>query len=240
MPTTPTLGFGLSVDYAAFARDMNAIGRKALPRAAAAVMNRAAGEAKVALAEHAVAVFDRPKSMTLQAFVVRKARIGDAGSATMSVGIKEPAATYLYRQIVGGVRKTGEDGGSGRHDLVTYALKPDRCGGVPRGASRKLAAANKAEKSARKAASATGKRYAKQGGIFFGKIQGTKGYWRRPRAHDGSPILLLKFQKTARYRKRFRFKETVEKSCRKFVTTREFGYELDRQMARVLSARSRR
>ena len=49
----------------------------------------------------------------------------------MSVSIKEPAASYLYRQIAGGVRRTGEDGGSGRHDLFTYAIKPDRYGGVP-------------------------------------------------------------------------------------------------------------
>ncbi|WP_223999024.1 hypothetical protein [Aureimonas sp. SA4125] len=214
---------------------MNAIARKALPRAAAAVMNRAAREAKVALAEHAVEVFDRPKPMTLQAFVVRKARVGDAGAATMSVSIKEPTASYLYRQIVGGVRRTGEDGGSGRHDLFTYAIRPDRYGGVPRGASRKLAATNKAEKAARKAARATGKRYGKTGGIFFGEIHGTKGYWRRPRGRDGSPTLLLKVQETSRYRKQFRFEETVKRSYRKFVTQREFGYELDRQIARALA-----
>lgn len=88
MPTPPSIGFGLSIDHAAFARDMNAIGRKAIPRAAAAVMNRAAREAVVALKENAVDVFDRPKPMTLQAFTLRPARIKHGASATATVSIK--------------------------------------------------------------------------------------------------------------------------------------------------------
>ncbi|WP_279482287.1 hypothetical protein [Aureimonas sp. SK2] len=239
MPSVTPIGFRFDIDHASFTRDMNAIARKAISRAAAAVTNRAAREAVVALKEHAIDVFDRPKPMTAKAFDMRPARIrgGNAASASASVFIKEPAASYLYRQIEGGVRRTGEDGGSGPRDLFTYALRPDRYGGVPRGESRRLSTKNRREKAARKSARAAGAVYGKKGGVFFGEVNGVKGYWRRPRKHDGSPILLLKVQPVARYRKIFRFEETVRRSYRLFASQREFGRELDREIARVLAGR---
>lgn len=237
MPSVAPVDFRFDIDHAAFTRDMNAIARRAIPRAAAAVTNRAAREAVVALKEHAIDVFDRPKPLTLQSFAFRPARINGGNAATASVRIKEPVASYLYRQIEGGIRRTGEDGGSGPRDLMTYAIRPDRYGGVPRGESKRLSRTNRKERAARKSARAAGTAYGKKGGIFFGTVGEATGYWRRPRRHDGSPILLLKVQATARYRKRFRFEETVQWSYRMFASQREFGRELDREITRVLAGR---
>ncbi|MEF2553720.1 hypothetical protein VQ042_20620 [Aurantimonas sp. A2-1-M11] len=65
--------FGLDIDYASYVRSLYAIGRQALPKAAAATLNRAAFAAQRELTAHVREAFDKPKPFTEKSFIVQKA-----------------------------------------------------------------------------------------------------------------------------------------------------------------------
>lgn len=92
-----------------------------------------------------------------------------------------------------------------------------------------------------------------EAGTFFGVIDGVRGYWERPGRSVAAPIrrkgvrsveprgnnkpkLLLAFSDQARYRKRLKFDETMERAQTARLTSASFGRELER----IQSSRSTR
>lgn len=88
-------------------------------------------------------------------------------------------------------------------------------------------------------------------GTFFGVVDGVRGYWERPGRSlaapvrrkgvltveprgDNRPKLLLAFSDQARYRKKLKFQETMERAQASRLTSASFG----RELARVQAARS--
>lgn len=141
----------LTVDYAALERDLDAVGRVALPRAAASMLTGAAFAAQKRLTATVDDVFDRPKQYTRSAFLVVKAKRSDPGTMSSAVFAKDRQSAYLRLQIEGGKRGLRDAGISGRADVMTGATRTDRFGGIPRGYIGKLSAERTKEKAARTA-----------------------------------------------------------------------------------------
>lgn len=101
--------FGLDVDVESFRRSLDAVGRSAIPRAAAEMLNAAAFTAQRALTAEVNAVFDRPVAFTKSSFLVVKARHTDpVDDMSAIVRAKDRQAAYLRLQIEGGTRRPGD------------------------------------------------------------------------------------------------------------------------------------
>lgn len=142
--------FGLDVDVESFRRSLDAVGRSAIPRAAAETLNAAAFPAQRALTAGVNAVFDRPVAFTKSAFVVVKARHTDPVDAMSAVvRAKDRQASYLGLQIEGGARGPGDPGAGGATDVFTFGIRKSAAGGIARGLSKRLSMDLERERGAR-------------------------------------------------------------------------------------------
>jgi hypothetical protein len=232
---------GLDIDIKGFQRSLDDIGKRALPKAAAATLNGIAFDAQRGLMAAMERDFDRPNAFTLRAFKVDKARPTDP-LASMSATIRaQPAqAAYLRLQIEGGERKPGMAGVGGTKDVFTAAIRQDARGGIPRGLIKRLSRDLKAEKTAR-ANWSEGVidepfEASHKPGTFFGIVGGVKGYWRRARRKGarviGKLTRLLTIQPSARYKPRLPYNAVVESAARRDIVQRTFARELQRQIER--------
>lgn len=191
-------------DYRKLLRDLDAVGRKALPKAAAGYLNGIAAQARRNLIQHNSEAFSGHVAFTDRAWVFEKAKASD-GDRMFSVAKALPRQeAYLVFQVFGGKRKQG-DSGSGPYDLFVGADKHNGAGNILWGYPKKLSEQNRAEKAARKEwrsrreslrerrewdisqfspelhQDLTWKAHANnKPGVFWGQIGGVKGYWRRP------------------------------------------------------------
>lgn len=193
--------FSFDFDMRKLERQLDDVGRKAFPKAAAGWLNGNAFESRKQLIAHNKEAFDHPVPFTNRAWVVDKARPADGDRMEATVRAQPEQAAYLQYQIFGGERGAG-DPGSGKWDVFAHASKLTRAGGVDRGHLKRTAKRNRDEKEARaslrakrvavRAQRRTGMQGAFQDfswvtasrnrpGVFFGEVGGLKGYWERPR-----------------------------------------------------------
>ena len=195
----------LDFDYARLEHDLDAIGKKALPKAVAGYLNGIAVEARKNMIKHNSEAFDGHVRFTDQAWVYDKAKPSDGEAMYSVVKARPKQEAYLWFQIFGGKRHVGDAGAGGIKDLFVGADKTNAAGNIKWGYVKSLAKQNREEKSARaewrtRSAAIAERRqwdmsqyspgiyqdltwtaHAKnKPGIFFGEIGGMKGYWKRP------------------------------------------------------------
>lgn len=197
-----TVGYDMS--YAELEKSLDRIAKKAMPRAAAELLNKAAFGIRRELIDYTTKIFDRPNTFTRNAWVVDKAKPTQGPKMFAAVKARPKQAEYLRFQIFGGKRQTG-DAGSGPYDLFVYSAKVTQYGGVDRRYLSKISKQAKSERNRRKELRARRKalgpdatpkqRKALQWqtvsrgkpGTFFGTVYGVKGYWKRPERWEGDP-----------------------------------------------------
>src|SRR5688572_23477587 len=103
-------------DYSRLMNDLDAIGKKALPKAAAGYLNGIAVESRRLMIKHNSEAFDGHVKFTDQAWVYDKAKPSDGENMVSVVKARPKQEAYLWFQIFGGARKQG-DSGSGPYDL---------------------------------------------------------------------------------------------------------------------------
>ena len=190
-----TVGYDMS--YTELEKTLDGIAKKAMPRAAAELLNKAAFGIRRELITYTETIFDKPNAYTKAAWVVDKAKSTDGPKMFAAVKARPKQAEYLRFQIFGGERHKG-DAGSGPYDLFAYSAKVTQYGGVDRKYLKQLSKRAKTERGKRAALRAqraalgpdatpkqrkavkwiTASR--NQPGIFFGEVYGLKGYWQRP------------------------------------------------------------
>lgn len=196
--TEGMIGLGFNFDYREIEKQLSDIEKKALPYAAAKVLNNAAFAVRNSLLRYTEKIFDRPNAYTRAAWLVDKANSKDGPAMSAAIKARPKQAAYLQFQIFGGVRGKGTSG-SGPYDLFAYSAKLTKYGGVDRRYLKQISKQAKAEKERRRELAS--KRRAAAGdpnmtparrrklkwvvasknkpGIFFGEIYGIKGYWKR-------------------------------------------------------------
>ena len=251
------------VDFRALERQLDDVARKALPRAAAGWLNGVAFEARQQLTKHVPEAFDGHVKFTERGFDVERAKPGDRDRMYAAVKVRPQQAAYLAFQIFGGTRTASDAGASGPRDVFVGARRTDRAGNIPKGAIKRFSARNRAEKQERKqlrqrrdAMRAAGQSTrpamwltAQRGrpGVFFGEINGAKGYWERPRrtrakgkrmkgattvVNRSAPKRLISVADRATYKPRFMYDAQIVKAMRAKGTRQAFGSELARAMRR--------
>lgn len=233
-------------DYKQMERQLEGIARKALPAAAAGFLNGVAFDARDRMVKGLNEDFDRPNNFTKKAFAVVTAKPADGPAMWAQVHVKDKQAEYLAFQIFGGVRGKG-DAGAGPYDVQPWAEKTTRFGGVDKRFLKRLSSRNKTEKTKRQELRA--KRISMRGagqptraarwvvssrnrpGIFFGEVDGVKGYWERPKLTKASrvrkrgvvtvrpsgnnrPKLLMMMKDEVRYEKLYRYDWYVREAFR--------------------------
>lgn len=142
---------GLQIDYKHLKKTLDAIGRVALPFAAAEVLNKAAFDAQAALTAATASQLDRPTKFTQSAFIVTKAKPGHGERMFSVVQAKRIQAAYLRLQIEGGTRTKDNAPGGGPYDIVAYGIRTTKFGGIPKGLTKALSIENKQEQRRREA-----------------------------------------------------------------------------------------
>lgn len=198
-----TLNF--EFDYKKLQRDLDDIGKRALPKAVAGYLNGIAIQARKNMIKHNSEAFSGHVPFTDRGWVYVKAKASDGDRMAAVVKALPRQEGYLWFQIFGGKRKQG-DSGSGPYDLFVGADKTNAAGNIRWGYPKRLSTENRAEKSARKewGAHADAVRERREWdmsqyspeyyqdvtwtahsgnkpGIFWGTVGGMEGYWRRPR-----------------------------------------------------------
>lgn len=196
--TEGMIGLGFDFDYREIEKQLSDIEKKALPQAAAKVLNNAAFAVRNSLLRYTEKIFDRPNAYTRAAWLVDKAKSADGPNMWASIKARPKQAEYLRFQIFGGIRKKGTSG-SGPYDLFAYSAKLTKFGGVDRRYLKQLSKQAKTERQKRKELAAKRKAASdnpnmtaaqrrrlkwvvaskNKPGIFFGEVYGLKGYWRR-------------------------------------------------------------
>lgn len=201
------ISFDLRSNWHDIESELDAIGRIVYPRSVATLLNRVAWATRKKMMQHIQDTFDRPKRFTINSIFVDPAKYqdGDQMAAMMYFGGKQ--ANYLWYQITGDTRRTG-DFGSGRYDILFFAKKESQYGGAyTKSEVRKIANKNKKERKRRKlyrdkreAAAAAGKPVDKyrwnvvsknDPGIFFGEVDGVEGYWQRSERYTAEEKALI-------------------------------------------------
>lgn len=240
----------LNIDYAAWEKSLSDIGKRALPKAAQEVLNHAAFDARRELASKAEEMFDRPTKSTLSAFFVKKAHKSQGADMQSEVFIRQPQAQWLSLQVFGGTRRQG-DWRTGPYDIALPppgdAPRLSKYGALPKGMSRRLSREHKREQARRESGDSIAR------GIFFGEIDGLRGYWRRPKRtkaarhrqrgvrtvrNAGRPVLLLRFVDEAHFEPLFDFNRIVRDNYDHRTSEAMFREELARQL-RYISGRNR-
>jgi hypothetical protein len=197
----------LDIDYEAWERSLSEIGKRALPRAAAGVLNEIAFDAQRNLKSRIETDFDNPVPFTLRAFRVNKAK-PSSDVIEAEVYAQPRQAEYLRYTIFGGVRTAG-DPGAGPYDVPVPAAagRKSRAGGVPRRYAQRLS---------------------EDPNVFFAELYGLKGYWRRPRrtrakrprrrgvrtvANRSAPKLLLRFEDETVHPRTLQYARAIEEAA---------------------------
>lgn len=261
-------------DYQKLQRELDAVGRRALPKAAAGYLNGIAIQARKNMIKHNSEAFDGHVAFTDRGWRYSKARASDGERMASAVNILPKQEAYMYFQIFGGDRKVG-DAGSGPYDLFVHGDNTNAAGNIRWGYVKRLSKQNREEKAERKewqayADSVRERREWDMGqyapgvyqdlswvghnrnkpGIFWGKIGGVEGYWKRPkltkksrkrrkgvhsvRVRQGSHLTpLLSVAKLAHYKPIFKYDIQIEKAMAAMGGQDAFRREFDRAMSKL-------
>ncbi|CAN7262586.1 hypothetical protein LJR098_001100 [Rhizobium sp. LjRoot98] len=185
-----------SYNSAAIRQELDAIGQRVLPRALAEQLNATAFLVSRKVVDELRRSVSNPKPFTLRPMKVTKARWQDGDRMFASVDMQDKQADYLWFPITGATRHPG-DPGTARTDIMTFAAQPTSFGGAfnkPR--FRAISKKHRKEVTGRAALRVQRVAHRGQGrlpdalrwvkssrnapGLFFGTVNGTKGYWQRP------------------------------------------------------------
>ena len=237
-------------DLRGFEKAMTKLEKKVLPQAQAGFLNGIAFGARKALLKHADATIQgKPTAWTKRGFVVDKATPESLESV---IQIQPQQAGYMTYMINGGVRRKG-DVGATPFDVLTDAPDSEKnaFGNLKRGYLKKIARQARVEKTkrARLAAKrdklrAAGKATAPASwavnsggkpGIFFGQIDGKKGYWQRAAKRDGDYRLklLARMSDEAKYTPTFRWDQTISASIKDSDPAKMYGNEIARALRKL-------
>lgn len=238
-------------DLRGFEKTMSKIEKSVLPTAQAGFLNGIAFNARKSLLKHADAtIAGKPTAWTKRGFVVDKATPGSLESV---IRIQPQQAGYMQYLVNGGIRRKG-DVGATPFDVLTDATDSEKnaYGNLKRGYLKKIARQARVEKTkrARLAAKrdklrAAGKPTAPASwaanntsgkpGIFFGRIDGKKGYWQRAAKRDGDYKLklLARMSDEAVYKPTFKWDETISASVKGSDPAKMYGAEITRALRKL-------
>lgn len=237
-------------DLRDFTKTMSSIEKQVLPQAQAGFLNGLAFGARKSLLKHADATIQgKPTAWTKKGFVVDKAT---PTSLEATVRIQPQQAGYMTYLINGGTRKAG-DVGATPFDVLTDAPDSEKnaFGNLKRGYLKRIARQARVEKTkrARLAAKrdklrAAGKSTApaswaanntSKPGIFFGKIDGKKGYWQRAAKRDGDYRLklLARMSDEAVYKPTFKWDQTISASVNNSDPAKMYQSEITRALRKL-------
>lgn len=224
---------------------------EAIQKAQVGLLNGLAFGARKSLLAYAdKTIHGKPTAWTRKGFVVDKAT---PGSMEAVIRIQPQQAGYMSYLINGGTRKAGSVGAT-PYDVLTDAAESEKnsFGNLKRGYLKKIARQAKAEKTkrARLAAKrdklrAAGKstapaRWAANNpsgkpGIFFGIVDGNKGYWQRAAKRDGDykVKLLARMSGEAIYKPTFKWDTTISASVRASDPQKLYAAEISRALRKL-------
>ena len=93
--------------------------------------------------------FDRPTKFTTSAFIVKTAKPADGDAMFSLVKAKDIQAGYLRRQIEGGDRTKDDPGARGPKDVMSWATRTDKWGGIPKNFAKAMTAEKRRERAQR-------------------------------------------------------------------------------------------
>lgn len=238
-------------DLRDFTKTLTKLERTVLPTAQAGFLNGIAFGARKSLLKHADATIDgKPTAWTKRGFVVDKAT---PSSLKATIRIQPQQAGYMTYIINGGPRKAG-DVGATPYDVLTDAPESERnaFGNLKRGYLKRIARQARVEKTKRARLAAkrdklrsTGKPVASASwganntsgkpGIFFGTIDGKKGYWQRAAKRDGDYKLklLARMSNQAVYKPTFKWDQTISASVQGSDPAKLYSAEISRALKKL-------
>lgn len=239
-----------SFDLRGFTKTMTKLEKQILPQAQAGFLNGVAFASRKALLRHADKVIDgKPTAWTKRGFVVDKAT---PESLEAVVRILPQQAGYMTYLIDGGIRRKG-DVGATPFDVLTDAPDYERnaFGNLKRGYLKRISRQARAEKTKRARLAAKRERLRKAGqstapaswaannpnkpGIFFGVVDGKKGYWQRAakRDDDYRLKLLARMSDEAVYKPTFHWNQTISASVSNSDPAKMYSAEITRALRKL-------
>jgi len=268
-------------DWKELQRGLDATGRDLFPMAAARFLNNIAIDARNRMRDGLNKDFDKPNNFTRNAFEIGWAMARDRDGMFAEVRVKDEQAKYLAFQVFGGERGAG-DAGAGKWDVFAHSDKLTKHGGVDRGYLKRLGQRNRKEKQDRAMVRArrpelrarrmwdmnqyspgehrelTWVRHSKnRPGIFFGEVDGLKGYWERPKltkaakkrqrgvvtvrpVGNNRPKLLMAMKDTVTYKPLFRYDFYVREAFRVKGTAFHWGKAMQHERIKRAGETDRR
>lgn len=230
------------------------IAKNVLPQAQAGFLNGLAFGARKSLLAYADKTIEgKPTAWTRRGFVVDKAVVSPGKPLEAVVRIQPQQAGYMTYLINGGLRRAG-DVGATPYDVMTDAhdSEKDSFGNVKRGYLKRIARQAKAERTKRARLAAKRQKLRAAGkptlparwttnnpsgkpGLFFGTIDGKKGYWQRATKRDGDYKLrlLARMSDDAKYRPTFRWDDTITASIKSADPQKLYSEELTRALKKL-------
>lgn len=243
---------GFDFDPRQVERTFAKIEKEALPAAQAGFLNGLAFGARKSLLAYADKnIKGGPNPWTRKGFVVDKAVVSPGKPLEASVKIRPEQARYMSYLINGGVRRAGDLGASPYDVRVDSADESKNSfGNAQKGYLGRIARQARSEKTKRARLKAkrdklraAGKstapaRWANNNpggkpGLFFGVVDGKKGYWQRPTTHSSKMKMLVRFSDDARYKPTFRWDDTITASVKGSDLQNMYAAELARALKKL-------
>ncbi|AKO96820.1 hypothetical protein MALG_01644 [Marinovum algicola DG 898] len=183
--------FTIEADFHAAERLLSDLGRRQLPFAAAMTLNDVAADVKEDEARGIEETFDRPAPFTKRGLYLRRA---SKSRLAAQVGVKPVQSGYLGVQAKGGVRRP-----KGRALVVPVKMRRNKYGNMAKGAVKRAAAKRDVFVASR---SSGRSRHLPPG--LYQRSRGKRG---------GSPKMLVAFEASASYRKRWDFQGRAQKKA---------------------------
>lgn len=199
----------IEADIDAAERLLSDIGRQQLPFATALAINDTADAVKRVEELDISSTFDRPTPFTKRAIGMKRA---SKSRLTARVGVKPVQAGYLKRQVTGGTRKP-----SGAALVVPVGQRTNKYGNIPKGALSRLKGKSNVFVTSRR-------------GGKSGHLPG--GVYQRARKSGGGLKLLLAFEPSATYEKKWRFHDLAARRARSV-----FADNFYRRLAQAMASR---
>lgn len=237
------------VDTRSFEKSLTKIEKQVLPQAQAGFLNGLAFGARRSLLAYAEKNIEgSPNSWTKRGFVVKKATTTDP---EYSVEILPKQAKYMQYLVNGGERRAGDPGATKYDVRVDSASESkNRFGNAQRHYLGRISKKAKREKdkrlklkarrdklraSGKSVEVATWAANAKptDGGVFFGRIRNTRGYWQRPEQRGGKLKLLVRFADAAKYDPTFRWDDTIASFIGAADLQKMYSAEITRAMKKL-------
>ena len=167
-------------------RALSDAAQRQMPFATARALTRTARGASDVETQEIRRTFDNPIPFTQRGLYMRGA---SRSRPEAEIGIKKIQAQYLGLQAEGGLRRP-----EGRAILIPVGARTNTYGNLPRRAVARLLA---------------------RSDTFSGRVKGVPGIWQRPRRKGGAPKLLVRYEDSARYARRYEFQDVAAEFVRR-------------------------